>query len=187
MNLVLFWVADTFQLPFLPYHTGTLYVAALCGTGAAILTTGFSFLVISLFRYGIDFMWLGISGIIIAAIIGEQFKKETRITSWLVAAGEVLFCDLFFYIFVILWKQNSIPFDYCSQRIFMFFYEQGTDEILCVCIAGLAIVTLSVIIEVTTAFLAILCTPKKWLYPPEESNPSEQKRLKSKKKKNGTA
>ena len=132
-------------------------------------------------------MWLGISGVIIATIIGEQFKKETRITSWLVAAGEVLFCDLFFYIFVILWKHDSIPFDYCSQRIFMFFYEQDMDEIVSVCLAGLSVVTLSVVQEVLTAFLGILCTPKHWLYPEEESKKSEQKRLKRKEKKNGTA
>ncbi len=185
LNLVLFWVAYYFKLPFLPYHTGTLYVAALVGTGAGILTTALTFLAISLFCYGTDFIWLGLSGVIIATIIGEQFKKETRITSWLVAAGEVLFCDLFFYILVILWKRDSIPFDYCSQRIFMFFYEKGVDEIFAVCLAGLPIVLLSVIQEVLTAFVAILCTPKHWLYPTVESKePSEQKSLQRKQKKN---
>lgn len=185
LNLILFWVAYTFKLPFLPYHTGTLYVAALCTTGAGILTTVVTFLAISLFCYGFDFIWFALSGIIIATIIGEQFKKETRITSWLVAAGEVLLCDLFFYILIILWKRDSIPYDYCSQRIFMFFYEKGVDEIFAVCLAGLPIVLLSVIQEVLTAFVAIVCTPKNWLYPPENTNaPLEQKSLKSKQQKN---
>lgn len=181
MNLVLFGVADYFKLPCLPYHTGTLYVAALAGTGAGILTTGITFLSISLFRHGVDFIWMGLSGIIIATVIGEQFKKETRITSWLVAAGEVFLCDLFFYILIVLWKHNSIPYDYYGQRIFIYFYNLGVDEISSVCLGAIPIVLLSVLLAVLIAFVAILCTPKNWLYPDKES--SEQKRLKSKQKK----
>lgn len=187
-NLILFWVAHFFQLPLLPYHTGTLYVSALAGSGAGILTAVVTFLGISLFCYGNEFVWMGLAGIFIATIIGEQFKKETRITNWLVAAGEIFLCDLFFYILVVLWKNNSIPYDYCGQRIFMFFYERGTEEIFAACLAAFPIVLLSSMQSVLTAFAGILCTPKNWLYPAEETaESSEQKSLQRKQKKNRTS
>ena len=62
----------------------------------------------------------------------------------------------------------------------MYFYEQEMEEVFAVCMAGTAIVLLSSIQAELTAFLAILCTPKK-LLPIEE--PLEQNRLKSQKKK----
>lgn len=184
LNLVLFFLAHYFKTPLLPYHTGTLYVAALLGSGAGILTTAITFLSISLFCYGQDFLWIGISGVLISMIVGEQFKKETRITNWLVAAGEVFLLDLFFYILIVLWKNDSIPYDYAGQRIFMFFYEMGIDEIFAACLSALPIVLLSSVQSVLTAFVAILCTPAGWLISSEEDTVSKQKSLKRQKQKN---
>ncbi len=182
MNLLLFGVTYYFKLPLLPYHTGTLYVSVMLGTAAGILCTTVTFLGISLFCYGTDFIWFTISGILIATIIGGQFKKETRPINWLIAAGEVFLCDLFFYILFTLWKHDGIPYDYCGQRIFMFFYEQDMEEVFAVCMAATSVVVLSSIQSVITAVLAVVCTPKKWLFPTE--NVSEQKSLKSKQQEN---
>ncbi|MBQ7951040.1 MAG: hypothetical protein IJ278_04905 [Clostridia bacterium] len=183
LNLVLFFVAHYFKMPLLPYHTGTLYVATLLGSGAGILTAAVTFLAISLFCYGQDFLWMGLSGIIISVIVGEQLKKETRITNWLVAAGEVFLLDLFFYIFIVLWKNDSIPYDYAGQRIFMFFYEMGVDEVFSACLAALPVVLLTSLQSVLTAFVAILCTPARWLCASEEASLSKQKSLKRQKQK----
>lgn len=187
LNLVLFCLTYHFKLPLLPYHTGTLYVSALLGPGAGILTTMITFLTISLFCYGKEFIWFTLSGVIISFIVGEQFKKETRITNWLVTAGEVLLLDLFFYILITLWQHNSIPYDYAGQRIFMYFYTKETNEIIAVCLAGIPIILLSVVQQVLTAFLGILCTPKHWLTTLEETASLKQNRLKSQKHKDGTA
>ena len=184
LNLVLFFLAEYFKLPLLPYHTGTMYVSALLGPAAGILATAVTFLFISLFFYGQEFFWFVLPGIILSFLVGEQCKKDARITNWLVTAGEVILLDLFFYILIVLWKHNSIPYDYRGQRIFMYFYEKGTDEIISVCLAGIPIVLLSGIQAVATAFLGILCTPKHWITVPTEELPSEQKGLQCQNQKN---
>ena len=184
LNLVLFGVAHYFKLPLLPYHTGTLYVSALLGTGGGCLCAIVSMLAIATFIHGQSFSWFLISGILIATLVGGQLKqKSTRLQSWCIVAGEVFVCDLFFYILFTILFHKSIPYDYCGQRIFMFFYEQDMEEVFAVCMAGTSIVLISCIQSVLTAFLAILCTPKAWLQPENENVPLKQKRLKSKQKK----
>lgn len=176
LNLILFFIAYYLKLPLLPYHTGTLYVCALLGMGGGILVAIVTFLTVSLFAYGMDFIWFILSGALIAVIAGDQFKKGTRPVRWLIAAGEVFLCEWFFYILFTLWHNNSIPYDYCGQRIFMFFYEQNMEEIFAVCIAGAAIALLSSIQATVTAALALVCTPKRFVLP-NENPPSKQKRL----------
>lgn len=181
LNLVFFGVAHYFKLPLLTYHTGTLYVSALLGTGAGFLCSLVTVLGISVFIHGSAFSWFAVTGFLIASFVGSQLKqKNTRLGSWCFVAVEFFACDLFFYILFTILFHKSIPYDYCGQRIFMYFYEQEMEEVFAVCMAGTAIVLLSSIQAVLTAFLAILCTPKK-LLPIEE--PLEQNRLKSQKKK----
>ncbi len=185
LNLVLFGVAHYFKLPLLPYHTGTLYTAALLGTGAGILCTAVTMLSIACLIHGQEFLWFLVSGVLIASLVGGQLKqKSTRLKSWCIVAGEVFVCDLFFYILFTILLHNSIPYDYMGQRIFMFFYEQDMEEVFAVCMAGMGIVLLSAIQAVPTAFAAILCTPKSWLLPQQEAEkPLKQKRLNSKQQK----
>ncbi|MBO5409230.1 MAG: hypothetical protein J6A61_07545 [Clostridia bacterium] len=186
LNLVLFGVAHYFQLPLLPYHTGTLYTSALLGTGAGILCASVTMLAIACLIHGQSFVWFLLSGVLIAILVGGQLKqKSTRLNSWCFVAGEVFVCDLFFYILFTILFHNSIPYDYVGQRIFMFFYEQEMEEVFAVCMAGTTVVLISSIQAVITAFLGILCTPKSWICPPEaEEKPLKQKRLKSKKNQN---
>lgn len=181
LNVVLFWAAYTFKLPLLPYHTGTVFVSVLCGSGAGILTTLITFLGLALFVYEKNYFWFAVSGILIAAMIGGQHKKETRIANWLTTAGLVFVCDLFFYILFTILFHDCIPYDYCGQRIFMFFYEGKMEEVFCTAMAGTAIILLSSIQSVVTALLCILCTPKKLLLPKAES---ENKSLERQKEKN---
>ena len=182
LNLILFFSAYYLKLPLLPYHTGTLYVSALLGMGSGILVAAVTFLTISLFAYGPNFIWFFISGVLISIIVKDQAKKGARLTNWLVAAGEVFLCDLFFYILFTLWHNNGIPYDYCGQRIFMFFYEQDVEEVFAVCMAGISIVLLSSIQAALTAALALVCTPRSWLRSKEEpaskpkSLPTEQQK-----------
>ena len=185
LNLVLFGVAHYFKLPLLPYHTGTLYTAALLGTGAGILCAAVTMLAIASLIHGQSFVWFLVSGMLIASLVGGQLKqKSTRLKSWCIVAGEVFICDLFFYILFTILFHNSIPYDYVGQRIFMYFYEQEMEEVFAVCIAGTGIVLLSAIQSVLTAFLGILCTPKSWICPLEvQEKPLKQKRLKSKQNK----
>ena len=182
LNLILFFSAYYLKLPLLPYHTGTLYVSALLGMGSGILVAAVTFLTISLFAYGPNFIWFFISGVLISIIVKDQAKKGARLTNWLVAAGEVFLCDLFFYILFTLWHNNGIPYDYCGQRIFMFFYEQDVEEVFAVCMAGISIVLLSSIQAALTAALALVSTPRSWLRSKEEpaskpkSLPTEQQK-----------
>lgn len=190
MNLGLFGAAYLLKLPFLAYHTGTVYVTMLLGAPGGILTAIVSFLCLACLVFGSSYAWFALGGIMIAVLVGEQFKKETRTGNWFLVTGEIFLLEAFCHILFTILFCHSVPFDLLGQAIFYALLPK-MNRVFAVTIAGSAVSLLTAGVTVGCAMLAVLFTPKHLLLSKgksdndqstkEHKNALKKKRLQSKK------
>lgn len=182
INLALFGAAYLFKLPFLAYHTGTVYITTLLGATGGILTAAVTFLCLACFVFGPDYAWFMLGGICIAILIGEQLKKETRSGSWLSVTGKIFLIESFCHILFTILFLRSVPFDMLGQTIF-FALVPHMNRVFAVMFAGLTVSVLTSFLTVGCATLLVLCTPKHYLLSKEEAEEhKKQKKEKNRKK-----
>ena len=181
MNLGLFGAAYLLKLPFLAYHTGTVYVTALLGSTGGILTAIVTFLCLACFVFGPSYAWFMLGAIFISTFVGEHLKKETRTGNWFLVTGEIFLLEAFCHILFTIIFRNSIPHDLLGQSIF-YALVPNMNRVFAVTIAGTAVALITAICTVGLAVLSVLCTPKHLLLSPEDATKEKEKRKKSEKK-----
>ena len=181
MNLGLFGAAYLLKLPFMAYHTGTVYITALLGATGGILTAVVTFLCLSCFVFGSSYVWFMLGAIFISTIVGEQFKKETRTGNWFLVTGEIFLIEAFCHILFTIIFRNSIPHDLLGKSIFYALLPH-MNRVFAVTVSGTAVSLITAGLTVGCAILAVLCTPKHLLLPCENT-PKETKKEKANKKK----
>lgn len=184
MNLGLFGAAYLLRLPFLAYHTGTVYITMLLGATGGILTAAVTFLTLACLMFGSSYAWFTLGGIFIAILVGEQFKKETRTGNWFLVTGEIFLLEAFCHILFTILFQNSVPFDMLGQWIF-YALLPNMNRVFAVTIAGGTVSLMTAVFTVGCAMLSVLCTPKHLLISKEERSNEQaskepQKSLKKK-------
>lgn len=167
MNICLFGAAYYLKLPFLAYHTGTVYVAALLGATGGILTAVVTFLCLACFWFGSSYAWFMLGGIFIATLIGEQLKKETRSKKWFLVTGEIFLIEAFCHILFTISFRHCIPFDRLGQPIFYTLLPK-MNRVFAVMIAGATVSLVTALFTVGCAAIFILCTPKRMVLAKEE-------------------
>ncbi len=174
MNLGLFWAAYQLRLPFLAYHTGTVYVTALLGATGGILAAIVTFLALACFYFGSSYAWFLLGGICIATLVGEQLKKETRHKSWAFVTGEIFLIEAFCHILFTISFRYCVPFDILGQPIFYALLPK-MNRVFATMIAGTVVSLLTALLTVGCATVCILCTPKRLIVSKEELKKEEAK------------
>ena len=182
-NLCLFGAAYLLKLPFLAYHTGTLYVTTLLGATGGILVAIVTFLCLSCFVFGPSYAWFMIGSICIVTLVGEQLKKETRTGSWLQVTGKIFLIESFCHILFTILFLRSVPFDMLGQPIY-FALASRMNRVFAVMIAGCVVSVITAFLTVGCATLLVLCTPKHFLLSKEEAEELKNSKQKQKRKKN---
>ena len=182
MNLVLFGAAYFLRLPFLAYHTGTVYVTALLGSTGGILTAIVTFLCLACFVFGPSYAWFMLGAIFISTFVGEQLKKETRTGNWFLVTGEIFLLEAFCHILFTIIFQNSIPHDLLGQSVYYTLLPK-MNKVFAVTIAGAVVSLITAIGTVGLAVLSVLCTPKHLLLSQQDAlKEKEKKKEKAEKK-----
>ncbi len=179
INLCLFGAAYLLKLPFLAYHTGTVYITTLLGATGGILTAAVTFLCLACFVFGPSYAWFSLSGICIAILIGEQLKKETRSKSWLLVTGKIFLIESFCHILFTILYLRSVPFDMLGQPIY-FALVPYMNRVFAVMFAGLTVSVVTSFLTVGCATLLVLCTPKHYLLSKEDAEEHKQQKTKKK-------
>ncbi len=174
MNLGLFWAAYQFKLPFLAYHTGTVYVTTLLGATGGILTAVVTFLPLACFWFGSSYAWFMLGGVCIATLVGEQLKKETRHKSWAFVTGEIFLIEAFCHILFTISFRYCVPFDILGQPIFYALVPK-MNRVFATMIAGAVVSFLTALLTVGCATVCILCTPKRMILSKEDIKKQDEK------------
>ena len=163
MNIVLFVISYSLNLPLWLDTTGTIYISCLLGAPLGYLCAIINNVFEAVFFFGEDSLVFYLVSMLTAFLAGRVMGayRHTKVKKWLIMTLVLLLADGAAAVVITLIANNGIPSNYWSGYIYDLLLAEGLPSLPATALAVLAVKVPDVIVSVWIVMLAIRLTPQR--------------------------